>query len=428
VSRLTADAETAYRFLTEKPAQYGQMLGYTKLRDDLHGDWIRRMVLGKEDMTLQAHRGSYKTTCDVIALVETLILRGDINNIFLRKTDNDVHEVISAVLRALVHPVTQNLYKAMTGNELVVTKATSSEITTSNFSAPRGSAQLLGIGIGGSLTGKHAERVWTDDIVNLLDRKSRAERERTKDIYQELQNIRNPGGRIINTGTPWHKDDAFALMPEPIKYNCYQTGLIDRQKIDLLRKSMTPSLFAANYELVHIASENALFTTPPVFTGECALLRDGRAHIDAAYGGDDWTAFTCCKKDGNTLYMYGRIWQKHVDTVLDTCIEEAKRLMCGPIWCEDNGDKGFLAKEIRNRGMKSVTYHEYENKNLKISTYLRKWWDNIIWLEGTDEEYINQIMDYTEDAEHDDAPDSASVLCRMFDKKRGTEYHSVFGG
>lgn len=78
--------------------------------------------------------------------------------------------------------------------------------------------------------------------------------------------------------------------------------------------------------------------------------------------------------------------------------------------------------------MKAVTYHEYENKNLKISTYLRKWWGNIVWLEGTDEEYINQIMDYTEDAEHDDAPDSASVMCRMLDKKRTEQYHSVFGG
>ena len=38
-------------------------------------------------------------------------------------------------------------------------------------------------------------------------------------------------------------------------------------------------------------------------------------------------------------------------------------------------------------------------------------------MEGTDQDYINQIMDYTEDAEHDDAPDSASCICRIYDKK-----------
>ena len=63
------------------------------------------------------------------------------------------------------------------------------------------------------------------NIVNMKDRKSKAERERTKLVYQELINIRNPGGRIINTGTPWHKEDAFCLMPAAEKYDCYHTAV-----------------------------------------------------------------------------------------------------------------------------------------------------------------------------------------------------------
>lgn len=422
------DAETAYRFLTEKPAQYGQMLGYPDLRDDLHGEWIRKMVLGHEDMTLQAHRGSYKTTCDCIGLAENIILRGDLNSIFLRKTEADIQEVINNVTRILIHPVTQQLYKALTGNNLAIIKSNANEITTSSYTAPRGAVQLLGIGIGGSLTGKHADRVWTDDIVNLKDRRSRAERELTKAVYQELQNVRNRGGRIINTGTPWHKEDAFTLMPPPERYDCYKTELLSRGKLDELRGSMSPSLFAANYELRHIAEENALFTTAPKFFSDEALLRDGKAHIDAAYGGEDWTAFTCGKRVGDKLYLYGRMWHCHVDNVIGAVIEEAKRLMCGPIMCEDNGDKGFLAQEIRRQGGKAIPYHEGENKYIKISTYLRKWWPNIEWLEGTDKEYINQVMDYTEDAEHDDAPDSASVICRYYDARSGKTYKSAFGG
>ena len=282
---MRAEAETAYQFLTERPAQYGQMLGYPDLRDDLHGEWIRKIVLGHDDMTLQAHRGSYKTTCDCIALAILMMLRGEKNIIFMRKTDKDIEEVVNNVQRIIIHPVTQELYRALTGRELAMLKATNSEITTSSYSAPKGSAQLLGIGTKGSLTGKHAEFILTDDIVNLEDRKSHAERERTKLIYQELQNIRNRGGRIVNTGTPWHKEDAFTLMPTPIRYDCYETHLIDAVRLEKLRKSMAPSLFAANYELRHIALENALFTTPPTFTDDPTLLRDGIAHIDAAYGG-----------------------------------------------------------------------------------------------------------------------------------------------
>ena len=422
------EAETAYRFLIEKPAQYGQMLGYPDLRDDLHGEWIRKMVLGRDDLTLQAHRGSYKTTCDCIALDILMMLRGEKNIIFMRKTDKDIEEVISNVQRIIVHPVTQELYRALTGRELSLLKATSSEITTSAYTAPKGSSQLLGIGTKGSLTGKHADYVLTDDIVNLEDRRSHAERERTKSIYQELQNIRNRGGRIVNTGTPWHKEDAFSLMPTPIKYDCYTTELIKPDDIEKLRRSMAPSLFAANYELRHIALENALFTTAPEFTDDKQMLRDGIAHIDAAYGGEDYTAFTCGKRVGNKLYLYGRLWQCHVDRVLDEIIAECNRLLCGPIWVESNADKGFLATEIRKKGFKAIDYPEKENKHIKISTYARKWWTETVWLEGTDREYISQILDYTEDAEHDDAPDSLSVVCRYWDKRAKQNYQSAFGG
>lgn len=46
------------------------------------------------------------------------------------------------------------------------------------------------MGVNGSLTGKHYDVIFTDDIVNLKDRTSRAEREHTKSVYMELQNIR----------------------------------------------------------------------------------------------------------------------------------------------------------------------------------------------------------------------------------------------
>lgn len=414
--------------LIAHPAALGWALGYKDFRQELHGEWIRKMLTATEDMTLQAHRGSYKTTCLCVAIALLMMRYREKNIIFLRKTDSDVAEVITNVLRILQNPVMRDIYRALTGAELNIMRSNSTEITTTAYAAPKGAAQLLGIGIGGSLTGKHADIIITDDIVNLKDRQSRAERDRTKAVYQELQNVKNRGGRMINTGTPWHKEDAFMLMPEPIRYDCYSTGLLSKEQIDALRKSMAPSLFAANYELQHIASENALFTTPPQFFAQPELLRDGIAHIDAAYGGEDYTAFTCGKRVGDTLYMYGKMWQKHADTVLDYCLSEAERLMCGPVLCEDNGDKGFLAREIVEKGQPARKYHEKENKYYKISSFLRKWWDNIVWLQGTDKEYLAQIMDYTEDAEHDDAPDSAAVVCRYYDKRGGEPYHSMFGG
>lgn len=396
------------------PEELGKALGFTDFRA-IHGKWIRRMLTSDDDMTLQAHRGSYKTTCLCVVIALLMLKEREKNIIFLRKTDSDVTEVIKAVDRILRTDVLREIYEALTGIPLTVAKSTSTEITLTTYAAPRGAAQLQGIGIGGSLTGKHADIIITDDIVNLSDRISRAERERTKAIYQELQNIRNPGGRFINTGTPWHIEDAFSLMPEPERYDCYTTGMLSDAEIERLRRSMTPSLFAANYELRHIASEKALFTGTPRFTDDPEVLRDGIAHVDAAYGGEDATAFTCARKDGETIYVYGRLFNAHVDTVLGPVLADAQSLKCAPIYCEDNGDKGFLAKEIARQGGKAKTYHESENKYIKIAVYLRKWWDHLIWLKGTDPAYIDQILGYTEDAQHDDAPDSAASIIRILD-------------
>lgn len=416
--------------LKENPVKIAHMVGFPLL-GELHNDWIKEMLYGREDFTLLAHRLSYKTTTVSIVLAILLAFRPRATVLFLRKTDTDVREIVSQVKKIMLNEDFQYIVRQVMGYPVELVRSSSTELNTNFNNSPRGTGQLLGMGIGGSLTGKHYDYIFTDDIVNREDRISKAAREETKSVYQELQNIKNHGGRIINTGTPWHKEDAIStLMPNVKMWDCYTTGIMSEELIKEKRRSMSPSLFAANYELRHIAVENALFLTAPEYTTDESLLRDGIAHVDAAYGGEDYTAFTCGKRKGDKLYLYGRIWHSHVDTVLSTITAEAQRLMCAPIWCEDNGDKGFLATEIRkNYGVKSITYHESENKYIKISTYLRKWWDNIVWLEGTDREYINQIIDYTEDAEHDDAPDSASVMCRYWDNRKGEAYKSVlFGG
>ena len=60
---------------------------------------------------------------------------------------------------------------------------------------------------------------------------------------------------------------------------------------------------------------------------------------------------------------------------------------------------------------------ERMNKFLKIASYLRKNWERIYWLSDTDHDYISQILDYTEHAEHDDAADSAASLVRYLIEK-----------
>ena len=403
-------------YFLEHPEELGRRVGFRDLTP-LHGEWIRQMINGDDDYTLQAHRGSYKSSCLAVAISMLLILRPKRNIIFLRKTDSDVAEMMGMVGKILRQQIMADIVSRFYHKPLIIMSESAGHLSTNLWQSPMGAPQLLGLGIRSSITGKHAWYVITDDICNKDDRESRAERDRTKIQYDELQNIRNKGGRIINLGTPWHKDDVFTKMPNIHRYDCYTTGLISKEQLEKLRMSMAPSLFAANYELKHIASSEVIFDTPPRFTDEPEKLRDGIAHIDAAYKGSDYTAFTCGRRewDEDTIYLYGKLWRKPVDQVLDIIIDEAARLMCEPIKCETNGDKGFLVKELRERGVYASGYDEHMNKFVKIATILKKWWPKIIFVEGTDPEYIDQILDYTENAEHDDAPDSAACVCRLLE-------------
>lgn len=406
----------ALEFLLTRPAEAARLCGLDRLTDELHGAWMQEMLLGREDMTLLAHRGSCKTSCLSFAMATMLLAYPQRNILFMRKTDEDVTEVIRQVKKLLGSEAMQHLARMIYGAKVDVLKTDMFTVQLSCYASMRGAPQLVGMGIGGSLTGKHADIVITDDIVNLHDRISPAERRRTRQVYQELQNIKNPGGRIINTGTPWHPEDAISLMPNIRRCDCYHSGLLSEEEILRLRRAMTPSLFAANYELKHVAAEGALFGECPPLDGDPSLLRDGIAHVDAAYGGEDCTALTCGKVVGDKLLLYGRLWRGHVDRAMDEILAECDRMMCGPILCETNGDKGYVAREMRMRGASVRPYAERMNKHVKIATHLRKWWPRIVFCKGTDRAYIDQILDYTESAAHDDAPDSAACLIRALER------------
>ena len=414
------DRKQAINYLINEPVGFAHMLGFTKLID-FHNVWIKQMIQSKDDKTLQGSRGIFKTTCVSIALALIIILLPNKRTLFMRKTDNDVKEVIKQVQKILQDPHTLYFVQCIYGVNLKLTVQSATEISTNLTTDIKGTSQLVGMGCGASLTGKHFDYIFTDDIVNVKDRVSKAERDATKLIYQELQNIKNRGGRIFNTGTPWHKDDAFSIMPPAEKWDCYRPEvkqIISDEELADIKSKMLPSLFAANYELRHIASEDVIFTDP-ITGGNPAMCEQGLAHVDAAFGGEDYTAFTIMRYYDKKYYVLGKLWRKHVEDCYSNIFDLYNKYLCGKLYTEKNADKGMVARDLKRIGIRAVPYNESMNKHIKISTYLKVIWSNMIFVEGTDPEYIEQILDYTEDAEHDDAPDSAAVLARLLYRKTG---------
>lgn len=417
--------QEAIEFLIEYPYLLGHLVGFKDLTE-MHNDWIKDMILGDQDESLQAHRGSYKTSCVSVALADIMVLFPNDKTMFMRKTDADVKEVLMTTKNILLSAAMQTIVKAIYGRTLSLPTFSATAITTNLITSVKGTAQLVGIGTKSSLTGKHFDRIFTDDIVNVEDRISKAERERTKIVYQELQNIKNRGGRIFNTGTPWHKDDCFTIMPTPKRYDWKATGLISAEEAENIKAHMTNSLFAANYELRHVAEDDIIFDNPQ--TGaDASLVEQGYSHVDAAYWGSDTTAFTIIKRHGEKLYVFGKMWEKHVDNCMDMIEMYHNQFNCGKMYNELNADKGYLAKQFRQRGIRVVSYNENENKYIKITSYLKFEWRNVVFVEGTDEKYIQQIVDFNENADHDDCADSLASLIRAVGGKR-EQYNSLWNG
>lgn len=258
---------------------------------------------------------------------------------------------------------------------------------------------------------------WSQDVFDLL--KSRLEYS-----YSCFDGTFNPKD-------PLHWLKQFLDSDADIYYQTYSIDdnpFLDPVFVTELKKEYAGTVLYDRYILgLWAASEGALFTTYPTFVADPSFLYDGIAHIDAAFGGSDGSALTCGKRNGDTLYMFGRLRQAHIDTLMDFYSAETRRLRCSPILMEQNADKGFVGKEMRRKyGDFVTTYDESQNKFMKIATFLRKWWGNIVFLEGTDKAYIEQIMAYSEQAEHDDAPDSAACICRYYDPRNPVKYHSAF--
>lgn len=417
----------ALDLLWKDPVEVGHWVGFNDLTE-LHNKWLRDFLYRKDDQTLQGHRGSYKTTTLSLFFALHTIIKPNETIMFFRKSG--VPEVILQTGNILQSGCCNELVNAIYGKDLKLVKASSATIDTNLRTNVKGASQIVGSGMFGSITGKHADIIVTDDIVNVNDRISEAERNHTKLVYQELQNIKNRGGRFINTGTPWHKDDCFTLMPNPSKYDCYSTGLMTPEQIEHIKQHMSPSLFAANYELRHIAAEDVIFGEPAQGADRANVL-NGIAHLDSAFYGEDYTAFTIANVHDGKVYIFGKMWRKHVEDCYPMITDLFNEFLVSKIYIERNADKGLVARDLRNIGLKTSSYDESMNKHIKIVTHLKRIWPEVVFVQGTDPEYIAQICDYNENAEHDDAPDSAACIARLIYPRlragsQGT-YVSMFG-
>lgn len=409
--------------IREHPHLIGHLVGKDKLTEQ-HSRWIREVWESEDHSSLQAHRGGYKTTAITeIGSIWWLLFHPSDRIALIRKPYTEAAKTLKTIARYMKLEILQSLFLFAHGfrPKAITEKENSLVFNFKRTITKEGS--LDAYGVDGSITGNHYDKIICDDIIILKDRLSKAERENTKEFVRELMtNIIDPGKQMIVVGTPWHPKDAWEILPKPFVYDVYSTGILTPEEIQKKRERTTASLFAANYELNHLADSDRIFTeiaeqrpwdpkAGPIF-----------AQLDAAFGGGHFNALTLGAKlpDGR-IQMTGWAFQEDVKLRIGWIQDICRRYRVKELHIERNADKGYTGDRLRvpessgRKAVRVIDYSESMNKHIKIATHLKDWWTRIVWDDREDEEfaeYLSQILDYRERQEPDDAPDSAASLIR----------------
>ena len=86
--------------LKNNPIEIGHWVGFNDLTE-LHNEWLKRFLFESEDQTLQAHRGSFKTTTLSLFFAIHAIIFPNKTLLYFRKTGSDVVEIARQTINIL---------------------------------------------------------------------------------------------------------------------------------------------------------------------------------------------------------------------------------------------------------------------------------------------------------------------------------------
>jgi hypothetical protein len=416
------------QIIAEEPHKLGWFIGRDKLIP-LHSEWIKYCWDSNEPRALQAFRGGYKTTSIlVIGAIRWMLFHPDDRIGVIRKNTNAAIDVTSTIAAAMTLPEIKELFRYAHGVMPKIIKQRNGRYHWNFKKSLTPEGNLTPLGIDGSITGAHFDKVLTDDIITVKDKISRAERERTKEMVHEIAaNIIDPGKGSTWIGTPWHREDAWEEINafcEIAKYPLSKNNFLGKGEAEKKRLLTTPFLYAVNYELEVGKDESLLFSDPFISDGWDFSVKEAVAHLDAAYDGNHYCALTIMSplrgQGEDTVYQaVGFAYPGHVKDWYAKIKALCIRYRVKYLYEETNPDKGMSTRDLTAIGLRIKSYSEPQNKHLRISTNLYKFWKNIEWAPESDDEYMLQITDYKEGNEPDDAPDSAATLLREAYTTRG---------
>ena len=425
-SRQTIRYDTLIDEWISEPYKFGHLLGYTKLRPS-HNQWILFFLKAKNLEVLQAHRGSYKTTCGIVAMTLLFLINPDMRLLIVRKNNTLASDILKVLQRIFtLNPFVRLFMQSRFGIDSAISKNWGSERTQFAFKkkvTPEPSITIAGIGV--AITGAHYDYIWLDDIVTIDDRYSAAARRATIQYFNETDNLVDPTGTRMLTSTPWHEEDLHSTLPPELYVgHKFAIGEVEMPAEDLAalweRKSRLPyAEWCANYELKHVEDKDTLgaFLSVPIWDCQYSL-----AFIDPSFSDrrdTDSTAVAIAGVSKELIIFTGMLFPKSiadietrkqmldfldkykpVETVLESQLAPSSNVFSLDVMKQDEIKYGHSIKNLWS------IKHQTRNKHERISTIISANKERMRILEGTQQSFSIELSRYYKNAEHDDAPDS----------------------
>lgn len=407
-----------------KIRQYPHILGWLAGKDKLtpmHSEWCRYLWEAEDDVCLRAHRGAYKTTINIEIGIPWWLLFHPNNRIaIVRKTFTGSSEIMRNITNIMMMDTIYPLFELAWGEpnwKFRIKRSDCFEVSAKKTKTKE--ASVTALGLDSSMTGSHYDDIICDDFIDKEDRQSEAERARTKMVIQELRtNIADPGKRVMYQGTPWHRHDCWEILPPAKDYPVSATGLLTPAEIAKKKEKTTKILYAINYDLKFENDADLMFANPHMGVWHDDNT-DIKAHIDAAYKGDHFCALTIIGRQKNDrLNLVGFVSDGNIKDWFSFIIQKLVQYNVREVYSEDNADRGYtndileLNPILRQKGIWMNSYHEPEKKSSKIINYLGEIFKQTEFAQESDPDYIEQVSDWREGEEPDDAPDSAASLAK----------------
>lgn len=409
-------------WLTE-PHTFGHILGYNKLTP-VHGEWIKLFIKQRRFDVLQAHRGSYKTTCGVVAMVLLFLMFPNMRLMIVRKNVQLASDVLKTIQKHFVTNDVVRLYVfSRWGLATAQTGTWSSERTLFSFKrkvTPEPS--MIAAGVGASIVGAHFDRIWMDDITTIEDRYSAAERAWTIAYFNETENLIDPLGCRFLSGTPWHESDVFSTLPESLfEGRRFPVGTVDLPPDELAeimaRQDRLPyAEWCCNYLLKHVADNETLGAFEGVDNWDCQYCV---AAIDPSFSDKtdtDATAVAIVGVDRNGKIIFtGMKFPKSIsdkstrigildflarftpiETVLESQLADSSVFFLDAFKADESG---YPVKNLW------TIKRQFKNKHERIAAAIIANKPDMRILNGTQQEFSLGVSRYYKGVAHDDEAD-----------------------